>query len=1399
MSFQTQNADLNSSAVELQAHPSENIVDVSNFLLEGIKEGYSVKITYNGTYSSGKIESMNYHCITLLVQDDRRIRIRNTALDSVELLDTNEKDTILSVQEVDVFFSTILELSNINKESLIQTNSTITGYNKNGFTVITDSGEIVECIMPGIVGYKKKECTIGKRVYCGKSSNGKCYASVVEMSYRGLIDFFHKAISYNKKITKVRSLQIMSILTFLSKEFPANPEAYLEIRKFRKKIKTLLGQINEDSDVVPEHENQNNEDNKVITTSNIAKTDDPQVFKTETEKQIASIGYSQLKIVGKIDLDNISGVKKITQDKSANNISEDHNIEKPIIITSKVTTDFLNRKLTKLSDSRCKIIEKELDTLIRNGEKEECLNRSYQIINTSRPTPKYLKSYLDRIVNTEIALEHTEDALQALAYLIAFSEQQEDTSTSSMGHLYITMARLFLKERNKEEALKAIKCAENLKPNNNTLARLKDSILLLELNNDDSNGAKINSSLKDTTDKISNMLLQDVEQEAHRLEMLPDSESTPAEQLFGKAQNQRNNESETYEDRASLFLEAAAAYYNNRQTDSIMFKISVANYARLKGHSMFIRFSNLIDNNELNVLLLQAYCDSACSYYLEALSVFNTLGEKHHLQELLLKYMQLHFVVSQIKGGKTPDPEWNKWTLKQLQQDCLNNDSVENIRTLLSTYITVGSTAEGAWNTLAADSDGTGVFTGKCTTMMFRKKIFDLFNDIEQSNIENNSSISFNSFIHQIFSHRRFRVEELNRKLHICSQWPFSAFDILTFETIWADAIKYKELMTTTDQILLDSITEIIAILKPYAGRKEYERTRLLVQSQQILLTLQKMVIETTTFYGKTFFSHLASEWLGKIAQLQKERYASTYPKLEITPEPCYIRTNNEGLRSIDFVVTNNGDSTAQSFVVMVIISGKEYMINHNEELPAGDCCGESVIFNDSSNEQSLNVVFELKTKYQGKDLPTIKTEATYEVESEDVLADDIKLPWTISNTPQEYIFKGRDKVLKTLVDHYLSRDRSRTYILYGLTRTGKSSILHYLRSKINGQFIKESPNNKILTFKWNLNESPYKNSTSSQFWTWALETNIYDRLSDELADKIDAAYDKSGLPPAENLSQLDFTKIVDVLNNNHVIPLITIDEFSFVRHMLKEGLIDATFIATLRNLALEGKACFVYAGTYEIKDLPKEKEFGLQGQMTNTKTMHINEIDSKYADELIDACELIIFDQKAKTYIKALSGCVPYWIQWICLECGKYAVAHKRKHLGYNEVNYVVEILTGEKQPSKNDVCVAIDETNFHNNQIDPENIAEHQLISSISYLNRESTQIERGISMDELKRLWDKYNVLENKRIEMTRALAGLKEKRIIYTFTDEGREVYRLNVDLFRRWWFAHHRDLDLEFSL
>ena len=1368
---------------------------LSENMLEGIRDGYSVRVSYNGISSSGRIEDVGKHIIKLVLDEEKWIRLRVSALDSVEIIDTNELSTELFAQQASTFFEHFFETTGIDKESLIITNSTITNTEKIGISVITDSGESVLCVKPGIVGYKKKTCTIGRRVYCGNiGSNGKCYSSIVEMSYGGLVGFFRKAISYNQNITQARKAQIFSILTFLMKETSNNPEAYLEIKNFRKKVKAFLGQLNEECDsftdieLPSEESSETNEANKVEDV----QQQKPILYKTESE-QITP----QLKIVGKIDLDKVPGKKKTISSTNLPHLS----LEKPSIINSKEIKELLDKKLTNLSESKCKALEKELDSLIRNGEKEECLKRSYEIINTSRPTPKYLKSYLDRIVNTEIALDHVSEAKRSLAFLIAVTEQQDGTNANSLGHLYVTMARLYLKEGNKDEALKAIIYAENLRPDNNAIRKLKDSIMSLgtggnEKITDRANSVVDSAPQNNVDDNISKMLLQDVEQEAHRQELLPSSELVPAEQLFGKAQNNRNSQSDTYDDKAFSFLEAAAAYYNNKQMDTVMFKISVANYARFKGHGMFARFANHLKANSYNLDELQAFRDSACSYYLEALGIFNALGEKNYLQELFLKYLQLAIVISNIEGGKTTADDWENWTLHQLQLDCIKADSLEEKKVLFNTCISVGTAAEGAWNTLYQDQDGLYPFISRFGSQKFREDSYSLFNELAESSISLDSQPG--AFMHKIFEHRQVGINELKNNLEDCLKWSFSPFDISTFEIKWNKVVEYKQLMTTTDRKVISSIKDVIDILKPYASRiRENERTRFLVRSQQILLGTQKTVTETATFYGRTFFSHLISAWLKEISQLLEERYVSTYPKLEITPDPCYIKKNEDGDGVIDFVVTNIGDSTAQSFIVNASIDGKEYTINHLDELSAGDCCVERFVSKDFLNVESLDVNFSLTIRYEGKYLPSTKSEATYEIESGDILTDEIQIPWKISDTPKENIFKGREENLSTLINHYLSKDRTQTYILYGLTRTGKSSILDYLCERIEGQPLHEDSGKIIKTFKWDFSKISFKNASVADFWMNLLEINIYNKLPEDILDVVDGFFPNNKLP--ETLCQSDLDIMVSALNSCGLIPLITIDEFSIIKPMLKEGLVDATFISELRDLALKGKACFVYAGTYDIKELPKEKEFGIEGQMTNTQSMPINEIEQVYADELIDACESIVFVEKAKAYIRSLSGCVPYWIQWICLDCGKYAVAHKKRHLGYRDVDHVVKVLTGEEQPSKMDTWEAMDETNFQNNQFSPKNIAEQQLISCIAFLVRESTQIERGVSMDELTRLWDKYNVPSDKRINMTRALKNLEEKRVIRQFTDETREVYRLNVDLFRRWWFMHHRDLALEFSL
>lgn len=1395
--------------------PNCGYIPLYNIITDSYKVGDKVQISFNTNIVSGEIVNLTPIFATIKKKDETVITVRQTSIDSIQNISTTteiennfrDADRLSSQKLLDIFDALLLKIFpilSINNRTLIPTNATIVDINDNGINITTDSG-LSETLSGNFVNFRKKSCAPGSRLYCYRINENSTMFSLIETSYHDVMNLFRKAIVYRKGVTAKRKKTMLAVLKFMMDEMTSKKEAYIEIEKFQK---IILSYVGTDPDIFDDEAEEYDKSTNIPEGQSIKAIQQTNVelYKTESEK-ILENGGLQLKVMGKVDLDSIpdskrTGFPKNIETSHTDNDSSQSKLVKPTILFSNEVTAFLSKKLPNLNESKCKQLEKELDTLIRNGQKEECLKRSYQIINTSRPTPKYLRSYLDRIVNTEIALNHTTEALQSLAYLIVLTEQQSNVNVNSISHLYITMARLYQKGNNREEALKAILYAESVKPNNNAITKLKESIQRMDsndINNSDSSSdtsTPINGSV-DTNDSISKMLLEDVCQEAKRQELLPSNEIIPAEQLFGRAQNKRNDQSVSFEDKAQLFLEAAGAYYNSKQTSTIMYKISVANYARLKGHGMYARFANLIGNDSTELIELQALRDSACSYYVEALEIFNTLGEKDNLRELLLKYLQLSFITSQIEGNKTPESDWEIISLGKLQEICLKGDSSENLNLLLRTYLVVGSAAEDVWISLINDKSGIGPFRGKCSdSERFKKQAFNILNQINQSTIDVDDDLE--NFMHSLFVHRNERKKILSEAIQICLSWKFYSFDLSSFDNKWRKVLEYKDLMTNTDIISINSLIEVIEILKPYAGRKENERTRILVRAQQTLLGAQKTIADTTTYYGNTFFSILINNWLKEISRQIEERDARTLPMLNISSKPAFITKDEHGNGVISIVVTNNGDSTAESFYVTATIDGKEYKVLHEGELSSGDCSGESFVSSDFSSLESANVKFLLIAKYQGKDLNPIVYEATYEIESEDVLSDEIDIPWNISNTPEEHIFKGREKELKTLIDHYLSKDRSLTYILYGLTRTGKSSILDYLRNRIDSQILKEDSSKHILAFKWYLNEFPYKNSTSAQFWTWALETNIYDKLTDELADKVDAAYGENGLPPAECLSQIDFCKIVDVLNENNVIPLVTIDEFSFVRLMLKEGLIDATFISTLRNLALTGKACFVYSGTYDIKELPKEKEY-IAGQMNNTLPMPINEIEEQYANELIDACPKIIFDERAKTYIRALSGCVPYWIQWICLACGKYAVARKHRHLGFNEVNDVVRVLTGEVQPGKGDTWESLDETNFHNNQVDPENIAEHQLISSISYLNRESTQIERGISMDELKRLWDKYSVNEERRLSMTRALASLKDKKILYSFTDEGREVYRLSVDLFRRWWYVHHRDLDLEFSL
>lgn len=1083
-------------------------------------------------------------------------------------------------------------------------------------------------------------------------------------------------------------------------------------------------------------------------------------------------------------------LSSITQSNNVNN-----DIVKPDIVISADTIAALPLKRPAMSEYECKEMERELAMLIKNGQREECLQKSYDILSRRCPTPKYLKSYLDRIVNTEVALDHTLEAIEALAQLIAFSETQ-DTKPTSLSHLYISLARMLKKQGKFSEATKALNCAESLNPDSSLVETMREQIKqesefkvnrLVEIEEVELDPM----TLVDESIVVSKMLQQDVEFLASSIEI---TEIDP-QRLLARADNANKDSKKTFETRAQLYLEAAAAFYKRGDKDSPLYKKAVANYARHKGNSMYLRLQNAVHKFPENIEELIAYSDSACNYYTEALGIYNGFGQKRYLQELFLKYFKLRKVSSQIQGGKTPDPDWSSGTLKSNLKECLNDVKSEEFKDFVYTCISVGSAAEGAWNSLSSDKDGIGPFMSKLANDNFRASAFRVFNLMEQSNIS--EDVKTNEFLQEIFKHRQDRVNQLAAFFSDRLKWQFSQFDIESFKNEWSSISAFSDILLTTDKKAIAGIDQVINTLLPYANLNDSNRMQRLISSQQTLLKSIEAINDTTTYYGRTFFYQLDNKWLKSISRFIEEKYKESQPKLVVEPDPHFIKINEDGTQHINFVVINTGESTADSFIVKISSPYDNAEIQYTDTIDAGKSAALSWTLPTCINADSVNISFEVITNYNGRILPALLYENTFEKDSN--IPFKSKIPWTINGVPEANVFVGREEQLNRLIKHYLSKERAHTYIMYGLTRTGKTTILDYLREKIQGQPLAEDATRTIMAFSWPFQNVSYKKDhegiNERRFWAYLVKTSLYDKLPENIQDAIDASYPNDNIP--EIVGQNDFLKIIDILNDNKIMPFFTVDEFSNVRTYIKGGTLNASFLSILRDLSLEGKACFIYAGTYDIKELPRNEEYGITGQLVHTRPLEINSISDKDADKLIDSWEELKFEPRAKEYIKNLSGRVPYWIQWICLDCGKYATAHNFHHLGFSEVNKVVQVLTGEVS-SYGDESITwekIDEANFQQNQYMPgENEdAELAVISCIAYINRDNYEHTRGVSIKDMRNIWEKYDVSIQFQQKMMDAIKRMVERCTLSEYSDEGRQVFKINVDLFRRYWYASHKNI------
>lgn len=1151
----------------------------------------------------------------------------------------------------------------------------------------------------------------------------------------------------------------------------------------------------------PEQDNSlDTVEEQTIPVSSPVATSSQTTEKDESKDTIFETPKPQVKVVGFIDLSKIKDPRKKRNTNAANNpVSDSSKSEttkaspEPVAVTKE---EHLNE--SKSASLNTAQIENRINGLLQSGKAIEALALINDYLKQDNCVGKFKSSLLLKRAQTYSALSDYEAAKVAYTELIEYNETIK-SPTNNLSHLYTELARLQnLTEESKDVILSTLTKALKYNPSNSYASTLFEQInsgnYQIKTNNTEDNQLLLDSEELSTT--ISKMIDIDIKEHmfSHEKIIKNGGTSTPsiAKSIYEEAKRTKDVD---MSERYPVYLEAAKAYsiLPVGSYDIQEYLESVAYYAILKGNSLFIRFKKILAEDNPDIVMLTHIKDSACSYYIESLNLLSNI-EGEHLLTILANYLKMNIALVNVQKGDKPNisGQFNKVFF-----NCVSSSDANINLIAWATIVAVGTASPKAWNKLFWIKGGTGGLYNVMNYPEKRQSIYSILNRINDDPI--NIDLPPGEFLKRSFANRTKRNKQFREVLAKVLKTDFNIHMLTSLDALWKGIPDYMDLLSETDQESKKIGDKVLRNLLPYTSRQsQIERTNLLYQAQDDLEKQITFINDNTTYYGRTFFFPLFTKWRTIIQQNLKEKISKTLPVLQVIPDPHYILKDGVDLL-VNLIIKNIGESTAEGYHLNVsltslnngsVIKGKS---KEDKEIPVGSYFDKKMSlpkeFNDCS---SLDLVAEISAEYQGELTTAQQYRYTLELEPKTSLTEE-EIMWKDGPKMSGVLFKGRQDIMGKLTRHYLSVERDKPYILYGLTRTGKSSILLNLKKDLTGKtFLKEGERFDLISFEWDLSEaSGYGNA--KDMWQYLLRDTLYDELGEYLTTPFRAELDISEYPRAK-----DFKKILQYLKQCKKHPMFFVDEFSHIKILLDKNIINTSFLHTLRQYSLEGLASFIFAGTYDIKELIKDPKYAITGQLVHTIEEQINEIDPTSAEELVNVMrDKLSFTEEAIKHIHLLSGDVPYFIQIICKFCGFYAVEKKRRNIGKPELEHVIKILTGESDGEKDSLVKVLPKTIFQNNLYSPQDKKEvNVLISSLCYLN-ENLEVPRSVSTQELQELWSK-NGIEAYRPKLAEAITLLLERKVLVQSEDEFIPVYRLSVDLFRRWWKVHYPDIKLEIT-
>lgn len=856
-----------------------------------------------------------------------------------------------------------------------------------------------------------------------------------------------------------------------------------------------------------------------------------------------------------------------------------------------------------------------------------------------------------------------------------------------------------------------------------------------------------------------------------------------------------------------LQLEAAKALYMTALDDETQYYKALYDYAKNKGISYYEQMRQ-IELNDLSDEYIMRLRDNASTYFLEAMNLRYKMNSMF-VYDLLAFYIKAHILCEATISKKILVLDEKLFglqtTFAKILRFCLDSGDESFEKIALTAFITCGSSNIGMWNQITRDSWKNEEIKRFIKNIIKNKqKLYPIIAQIES--IDYDLAWEPRDFFKEIFEKRNIKNQSLKEtflQLQKKQLDPIYSTDLN--ETLKTIELNYKNILTNTEIEVVIKLQNITKMLSNYFKRSSEEKSKILSTIRSILLEQSEFIQSNTTYWGRIGIEPILSKWERDVDIINLKRLSEIAPEIIIKPDPYKIQIHEKD-HYINLLVRNTGKATCERIdIEYSLFSFDQSHLYDNGKLTISD----EISVNDYSIEKiylthfpSNNIIpsFVLEVKatvfYESKPLQILEFNFTLSL-SETSHMTYQTIPWKESGLPGKQQFLGRNDLIDKLIFHYTSANRDTSYVLYGLTRTGKSSILKYFGESMKDTIIKiDDKEYKYISFYWTLDKASNNASGGNNFnlWRYFVEETILEEL------KKDTSFQNIELPSnSEQYSFLDLENILKFLKNIGYFPIILIDELSYYKLMIESNKLDSSFLAAIRSMALENQSSFIFAGTYDVKDLITDSKYGMTGQFVTLKSIQISKIEKKHAIELINiAQENLTFSDDAIEHILKLSNQIPYFIQIICKNCALFAIEMDIKYIGYGEVEDAIKMITGENINHDSDLQ-KLDKNIFDNNQINNYNSIETEvLISSIAYLNMENGKIkskQRSIEYEEIKKLWKDHQI-PNYAKRLAEASERLLQQEIILEDQQAEKTSYVLSVDLFRRWWTVGHKNISVQ---